>query len=106
MQAIALAPTTTKWIVVAAKPVTDIDITAAEMLAELDKTLHQADMDLCFAEMKGPVKDILKRFGLLGGATQSKPSVTLDGSIERKATKELSRNNFPISANTSPTRKF
>jgi high affinity sulfate transporter 1 len=63
-QAIALAPTPTKWVVVAAEPVTDIDITAADMLAELDKILHHAGMDLCFAEMKGPVKDILKRYGL------------------------------------------
>ena len=63
-QAIALAPTPTKWVVVAAEPVTDVDITAADMLAELDNKLHRAGMDLCFAEMKGPVKDILKRYGL------------------------------------------
>lgn len=63
-QAIALAPTPTKWVVVAAEPVTDVDITAADMLADLDKKLHEAGMDLCFAEMKGPVKDILKRYGL------------------------------------------
>lgn len=48
----------------AAEPVTDVDITAADMLAELDNKLHRAGMDLCFAEMKGPVKDILKRYGL------------------------------------------
>ena len=48
----------------AAEPVTDVDITAADMLAELDNQLHRAGMDLCFAEMKGPVKDILKRYGL------------------------------------------
>ena len=63
-QAIALAPTPTKWVVVAAEPVTDVDVTAADMLADLDKKLHQAGMDLCFAEMKGPVKDLLKRYGL------------------------------------------
>jgi high affinity sulfate transporter 1 len=62
--AISLAPTPTKWVVVAAEPVTDVDITAADMLAELDKKLHEAGMELCFAEMKGPVKDLLKRYGL------------------------------------------
>ena len=62
--AIALAPTPTKWVIVAAEPVTDVDVTAADMLADLDKKLHDAGMDLCFAEMKGPVKDILKRYGL------------------------------------------
>jgi high affinity sulfate transporter 1 len=63
-EAIALAPTPTKWVVVAAEPVTDVDITAADMLANLDEKLHLAGMDLCFAEMKGPVKDMLKRYGL------------------------------------------
>lgn len=64
LQAVARAPTPTRWVVVAAEPVTDIDVTAADMLAELDQRLHQAGMDLCFAEMKGPVKDRLKRYGL------------------------------------------
>jgi high affinity sulfate transporter 1 len=64
LRAVAEAPTPTTWVVVAAEPVTDIDMTAADMLVELDRALHAAGMDLCFAEMKGPVKDILKRYGL------------------------------------------
>jgi MFS superfamily sulfate permease-like transporter len=65
LQAVAEASTPIKWVVVAAEPVTDIDITAADMLSELDQRLHQSGVDLCFAEMKGPVKDRLKRYGLL-----------------------------------------
>jgi MFS superfamily sulfate permease-like transporter len=61
LQAVAVAPTPVKWVVVAAEPVTDIDITAGETLAELDADPHGAGMELCFAEMKGPVKDHLKR---------------------------------------------
>ena len=64
LQAIADAPTRTKWIVVAAEPVTDIDITAAEALSALDDDLDKAGIQLCFAEMKDPVKDKLKRFGV------------------------------------------
>jgi high affinity sulfate transporter 1 len=63
-RAVAEAPTPTKWVVVAAEPVTDIDVTAADVLADLDNDLHAAGMDLCFAEMKGPVKDRLKHYGL------------------------------------------
>jgi len=63
-QAIADAPTPTKWVVVAAEPVTDIDITAAEALSALDDDLQQAGIELGFAEMKDPVKDRLKRYGL------------------------------------------
>jgi high affinity sulfate transporter 1 len=53
-----------RWLVVAAEPVTSIDVTAADTLAELDATLHVAGTELCFAELKDPVKDKLKRFGL------------------------------------------
>ena len=51
------------WLVVAAEPVTSVDVTAADTLAELDVTLHVAGTELCFAELKDPVKDKLKRFG-------------------------------------------
>jgi high affinity sulfate transporter 1 len=64
LQAIAEAPTPTKWVVVAAEPVTDIDITAADALSELDDDLQRAGIELCFAEMKGPVKDRLRQYGL------------------------------------------
>jgi MFS superfamily sulfate permease-like transporter len=64
LKAATEAPTTTSWLVVAAEPVTDIDITAADMLAELDNELLQAGITLCFAQMKGPVKDRLKSYDL------------------------------------------
>lgn len=64
LKSVSQTPTPTRRVVVAAEPVTDIDITAADMLAELDERLHEAGVDLCFAEMKDPVKDLLKRYGL------------------------------------------
>ena len=62
--AIAAAPAPVRWCVVAAEPVTSVDVTAADLVAELDDTLHAAGVVLCFAEMKDPVKDKLKRFEL------------------------------------------
>jgi high affinity sulfate transporter 1 len=64
LDAVAASPTPVKWLVVAAEPVTSVDVTSADMLLELDDALHAAGIVLCFAEMKGPVKDKLKRFGL------------------------------------------
>ena len=64
LRAVSHAPTPVRWVVVAAEPITDVDMTAAGVLDELDAALHAAGMDLCFAEMKGPVKDRLKRYGL------------------------------------------
>jgi MFS superfamily sulfate permease-like transporter len=64
LDAVAASPTPVRWLVVAAEPVTSVDVTAADVVAELDETLHEAGIELCFAEMKDPVKDKLKRFGL------------------------------------------
>jgi high affinity sulfate transporter 1 len=64
LAAAAQAPGPVHWIVVAAEPVTSVDVTAADTLAELDRTLQEAGIELSFAELKDPVKDKLKRFGL------------------------------------------
>jgi MFS superfamily sulfate permease-like transporter len=83
LQAIADAPTRTKWVVVAAEPVTDIDITAADALIALDAALHAEGMDLCFAEMKGPVKDRLKRYGLFSTLGPDNFFPTLGQAVDR-----------------------
>jgi MFS superfamily sulfate permease-like transporter len=78
LRAVADAPTPTKWVVVTAEPITDVDITAADMLADLDETL-----DLCFAEMKGPVKDKLKRYGLFTRLGTENFFPTIEQAVER-----------------------
>jgi len=64
LDAVAESPTPVRWFVVAAEPVTSVDVTAADELAELDDELRTKGIELCFAELKDPVKDKLKRFGL------------------------------------------
>lgn len=64
LDAVAASPAPVRWLVVAAEPVTSVDVTSADMLAELMGTLHEAGIELRIAEMKDPVKDKLKRFGL------------------------------------------
>jgi MFS superfamily sulfate permease-like transporter len=64
LDAVAAAPTPVEWLVVAAEPVTSVDVTAADALSELNETLRRVGAKLCFAELKDPVKDKLKRFGL------------------------------------------
>jgi len=64
LDAVSTSPTPVRWLVVVAEPVTSVDVTSADMLAELDETLHAAGIKLCVAGMKDPVKDKLKRFGL------------------------------------------
>jgi MFS superfamily sulfate permease-like transporter len=64
VDAVARSPTPARWIVVAAEPVTSVDVTAGDMLIDLQEQLRTSGVALCFAEMKDPVKDKLKRFGL------------------------------------------
>ncbi|MBS0453361.1 MAG: sulfate permease [Proteobacteria bacterium] len=77
LAALAESPTPVRWIVVAAEPVTSVDVTSSDMLAELDEDLQAKGIELCFAEMKDPVKDKLKRFGLFErfGASTFHPTV-------------------------------
>jgi high affinity sulfate transporter 1 len=62
--AVANSPTPVRWLVVTAEPVTSVDVTAADAVCELDDGLDAAGIDFYFAEMKDPVKDKLRRFGL------------------------------------------
>lgn len=63
-KAIAQSPTPVKWVVVTAEPVTSVDVTSADVLCDVDDELREVGVSLYFAEMKDPVKDKLKRFGL------------------------------------------
>ncbi|MFL6776853.1 MAG: SulP family inorganic anion transporter [Sphingomicrobium sp.] len=64
LDAVAASPTPVQRVVVAAEPITSIDVTSADALVELDEILAARGIELCFAELKDPVKDKLKRFGL------------------------------------------
>jgi high affinity sulfate transporter 1 len=62
--AVTASPTPVRRVVVSAAPITSVDVTSADALAELVEALKAKGVELCFAEMKDPVKDKLKRFGL------------------------------------------
>ena len=53
-----------RWIVVAAEPVTDVDATAGETLLALNDELDGMGVELAFAELKDPVRDRLRRYGI------------------------------------------
>ena len=83
LDAMASSPTPVRWLVVAAEPITSVDVTSADMLAELIEALHAAGIQLCFAEMKDPVKDKLKRFGLFERLGEAAFFPTIGVSVSR-----------------------
>lgn len=90
LEAVAQSPTPVRQLIVAAEPVTSIDVTSADVLAELAQALRDMDIDLHFAEMKDPVKDKLKRFELFerfGGDASFHPTVgaAVDDYLNRHA---------------------
>ncbi|MFJ2839163.1 MULTISPECIES: SulP family inorganic anion transporter [Nocardia] len=61
---VADAPSPIEWVIIAAEPITDLDTTAVDELVDLDNYLEGKEIQLKFAEMKGPIKDKLIRFGV------------------------------------------
>ncbi|WP_266180224.1 SulP family inorganic anion transporter [Dyella humicola] len=87
LEAVAQSPTPVRRITVAAEPVTSIDVTSADMLAELEQSLRESGVELRFAEMKDPVKQKLKRFDLLErfGALYPTIGAAVDAYLEEHA---------------------
>ncbi len=52
------------WIVLQCEAITDIDVTAAEMLEALDEELNDRGIHLAFVELRGRLQDLVRRYGL------------------------------------------
>ncbi len=70
------------WIVIAAEPITDVDTTAADMLADLDDELNAAGTFLVFAELKDPVRAKLERYELIGPLDPGHFFPTIDSAVD------------------------
>jgi high affinity sulfate transporter 1 len=54
----------TRWIVIAAESVTDVDVTACDMLMKLSDDLQTRGIELMFAELQDPVRQKIERYEL------------------------------------------
>ena len=75
-------PTPAEWVVIAAEPITGLDTTAVDQLVELDRYLKDQGIRLVFAEMKGPIKDRLIRFGAAGSFDTSRFYPTVETAVD------------------------
>jgi high affinity sulfate transporter 1 len=53
-----------RWIVLECEAVTDVDVTAAEILQQLDEELNEAGIHLAIVELRNRLRDLLQRYGL------------------------------------------
>src|SRR4051794_10377278 len=53
------------WIVLQCEAITDVDVTAAEMLEQLDRELNASGIHLAFVELRGRLRQLTLRYGLM-----------------------------------------
>jgi high affinity sulfate transporter 1 len=78
---LAAAEPRPQWILIAAEPITDVDTTAADMLADLDEELNANGTSLVFAELKDPVRAKLERYQLIGPLDPKHFFPTIDAAL-------------------------
>lgn len=71
-----------EWVVLAAEPIIGLDTTAVDELVDLDRYLESCAIRLVFAEMKGPIKDRLVRFGVGDRFDPSRFHPTLEAAVD------------------------
>jgi high affinity sulfate transporter 1 len=81
LAAVDASPSPVRRVVVAAEPITSIDVTSADALCDLNSALQADGIDLYFAELKDPVKDKLKRFGLFARFGEDRFYPTLESAV-------------------------
>ena len=52
------------WFVLVCEAITDVDVTAAGMLEQLDRELNAAGVHMAFVEMRTRLQDLVERYGL------------------------------------------
>jgi len=70
------------WVVVHCEAVTDVDVTAAEMLEDLDKDLNANGIHMAFAGMRHRLQDLIVRYGLFETLDRDHFYPTLDAALD------------------------
>ena len=53
-----------RWVVLQCEAITDIDVTAADMLERLDTELNAQGVHVAFVELRNRLQDLVYRYGL------------------------------------------
>jgi len=77
-----------RWIVLQCEAVTDVDVTAAEMLEQLDNELNARGIHLAFAEMRTRLQELTLRYGLLDTLDAEHFYPTLEAALETIASED------------------
>ncbi len=70
-----------RWVVLQCEAVTDIDVTAAEVLEQLDVELNRAGIHLAFVEMRSRLQELVGTYGLYDTLDRDHFYGTLDAAL-------------------------
>jgi len=70
------------WVVLQCEAITDVDVTAAGMLEQLDRELNAAGIHMAFAELRDRLQDLVLRYGLFETLDRNHFYPTLEAAIE------------------------
>ena len=76
------------WVVIQCEAITDIDVTAAEMLERLDLELNDKGIHMAFAEMRVRLQDLTLRYGLFETLDRNNFYPTIETAIAATRIKE------------------
>jgi high affinity sulfate transporter 1 len=71
-----------RWVVLQCEAVTDVDVTAAEMLEQLDNELNAEGVHMAFAELRSRLQELTLRYGLMETLDSEHFYPTLETAIE------------------------
>ena len=76
------------WVVLQCEAVTDVDVTAAEMLEKLDLELNDQGVHMAFAEMRERLQDLTLEYGLFETLDRDHFYPTIETAIEATRKKQ------------------
>jgi high affinity sulfate transporter 1 len=71
-----------EWVVIQCEAITDIDVTAAEVLVQLDQELNAAGIHMAFAEMRQRIQEHALAYGLFDTLDRDHFYPTLDAALD------------------------
>lgn len=70
------------WVVVQCEAMTDVDVSAAQMLEQLDKELNAKGIHMAFVEMRARLQDLVFRYGLYETLDRNRFYPTLEAGLD------------------------
>ena len=80
-----------RWVVLQCEAITDIDVTAAEMLEQLDNQLNERGVHIAFVELRTRLEDLMMRYGLFDALDREHFYPSVDAAVEAIAAHEGDR---------------